>query len=439
MYRVENSSSERGSAMLVAVLVLFIVTAMGGALLFTASTEIRMSQASVREKQAFFFAEAGLESGRATLYNINGAGSFDDDLLNAAGPNGLLEFDPANLVASWDASGNLTGLSGYGDDRPLTTVQSASNGWYAAFLTNDAAVGEGASNLTDGNDRVMITGVGAGPEQSLEITEAVVLREEIFPTLPPAAITLLGPSPVFRGPTSNPKEFHGDDCMGAGIPGLSVPVVGTIGDAAEAAAEAGINPNPDYTSGALSGADTFANLLDPTEPSVISSGFGTIAAPWTDCQALREMVETTRLVADVVCYDSSCVLPPSSPRRVVFVDGDYELNSSADGEGLLVVTGQLSVHGQASWRGLLYVIGEGRFVRYGSGNGLLSGATITADIAGPDDIYGTADDCTGGDNGFAPVLYDERGGGNSDTAFCTADFLLANPVKPYRIVTFRQH
>ena len=61
-----------------------------------------------------------------------------------------------------------------------------------------------------------------------------------------------------------------------------------------------------------------------------------------------------------------------------------------------------------------------------------------ADIAGPDEIYGTSDDCTGGDDGFDSVVCDERGGGVSDTVYCTADMVGVDPAFPYEVEMFRQ-
>jgi len=431
---------ERGSALLMAVFVVAIVGAMGIALLFQTTVEIKTSQTSLDVKKAFYLAEAGLEDARMTLWNLNDKGqdSFDDDLVGTAGVDGDINFDADQLVAARDSNGNVIGISGYGDDVPIRPLTNFAEGYYAAFVTNDPANTGGYASKNDSNDRVMITSIGVGPNRSVEVVQGIISREEIFPSVPPATITLLGPQPVFLGATSTPKDYDGEDCGGSGIPGLYVPVVGTIGSAAEANAELGINKNPDFTSGPYEGPDTFADLTDPAEETVVSSGYGTINPMWTDCLALKQMVEAVRGVADVVCTTPGCTWPPPSPDRVVFVDGDWAVPGKVKGQGLLLVTGELQFHGGADWNGLVFAIGEGSFGRYGAGNGTISGATIVADIAGPDDIYGTADDCTGGDGGFNPVIYDERGGGNSDTTYCTDDFALLDLVKPYDIIEFRQ-
>ncbi len=122
---------------------------------------------------------------------------------------------------------------------------------------------------------------------------------------------------------------------------------------------------------------------------------------------------------------------------MIFVDGDYELNPPG-GSGTLVVTGEMRYDGRAGWDGLIYVFGSGRFVQKGAGNGLISGAIMAANIAGPDGIYGNEDDCSGGEDGFGMVRFDMSGGGSGDTQYCSADILAANPNPPLRITSFRQ-
>ena len=103
------------------------------------------------------------------------------------------------MQATYDILGNVTGLTGYGDDVPLIDPTAFGDGWYAAFMTNDAVNGAGS---VDTNNRVMITGIGLGSNHSVEIVQAVIIREVL---LPPAAITLLGPTPSFTGGSSNPN------------------------------------------------------------------------------------------------------------------------------------------------------------------------------------------------------------------------------------------
>ncbi len=429
MARSNRTRSDSGSALVAAIFVLALLGAMGAALLFLSTSEVRSSNSDVRSKRVFYLAEAGLEAGRATLRNVNGAGPFTDDLTLHAGADGNLDFDPASVQVTYDVLGNVTGLTGYGDDVPLIPPTSFADGWYAAFMTNDPVNG---TSPTDTNDRVTITGIGMLKQSSVEIVQSIVTREIL---IPPAAITMLGPSPSFSGGHSNPKIYVGEDCGGSGgQSGLYAPVVGLTSTPAEALVESAIGSDPAYTSGSNSGDATVADLTDPGDPMYP----GPIDSIWTSCQELKQKVETIRVIADVVCTDGgSCTLPASSPDRVVFIDDDYSLNDS--GEGTIVVTGELTTNGSVSWAGQMWAVGEGSFRRNGGGGAAVDGAIVIADIAGPDGIYGTSDDCTGGVGGFGPTTFDENGGGNGTTTYCTDDIIAASPAYPYEIVEFRQH
>ena len=96
------------------------------------------------------------------------------------------------------------------------------------------------------------------------------------------------------------------------------------------------------------------------------------------------------------------------------------------------------MNGNASWDGLILAVGEGSYMVNGAGNGLVTGGLIVADIAGPDNIYGTDDDCTGPDDGFGEATFNENGGGNGQTTYCTDDIFNASPAYPYELVEFRQ-
>ena len=107
---------------------------------------------------------------------------------------------------------------------------------------------------------------------------------------------------------------------------------------------------------------------------------------------------------------------------------------------MLWVTGRLTMSAKATWNGIILVIGEGQFVRRGrkKDKGIISGDKMVADIAGPDNIYGTDDDCTGTEDGFHPAVYDESHGGVGRTVYCSAHILAATPITKYSVVEFRQ-
>ncbi len=430
-------SGSRGSALVVALFVLALLAATGIALLGLVEGELRTTAADLRAKRVFYCAESGVEDGRATLHATNGNGGFTDDLVAAAGPNGVIDFDPDTVQAVRDTDGRVTGFTGYGDDVPLRAFASVGDGWFAAFLTNDP--GEGRTVTNDGDGRVLVVGVGAGRAGAFEVAEAVVQSYTPLPSLLPSAITILGPLPVFREAVSPSTQYLGDDCEGSGQPGLFAPIVGLVGAGAESHAEAGVLGTPVYASGGYTGTDTVADLTDPSEPTVVGAGLGTIDPRWTSCSDLQNVIAELRGAADVVCPDgSSCTFPPDSPQRIVFVDDDFTMSSSTTGHGVLVVTGRLTATGNAGWQGQIFVVGKGEFVRSGTGSGVMSGGMLLADIDGPDHVVGTADDCTGGTGGFTPALYDDSGGGNAKTFYCSQELVASSPVTRYPVVDFRE-
>lgn len=436
-----DTPRDRGSAMVMAIFVLFLLTTLGVSLLFLSQNEQKMSRASQTTQQAFYMAEAGLEAARISLYLANGQDEFTQELDAAKGGNTTMDLlDPDAIMPIFDSAGALTGLTGVGDDQPLMAITplvvgGGTRGWYAAFLTNDPAEGRGAA---DTDDRVSIVAVGAGPDRSFEVVEAIIERGVRVPLIPPATITLLGPPPVIDTGTSNRKIYIGDDCGGnpPGIPGYYAPVVGAVGSAGEAAADAAVNKNPTYEAGGYEDEEVFVDVTDPSEDASVH--VGALPSEWMTCETWQGVLAELRREATYYCADgSSCSFSSASAGDLVFIDDDYTLQPTGSGAATLVITGTFTRRGNASWSGLVVAVGEGQYVTSGGGNGTVSGALIIADIAGPDNEYGTEDDCTGGDGGFANGGYDESGGGTSTFVYCTADITAAND-RPYEIVEFLQ-
>ena len=422
--------------MVMALFVLFLLASTGTALLFLSGTEQQMSQANLREKHVFYLAEAAVEAGRTAFFEANGLDGFSDDLKAAAGPgvNEDIDIDPDAIQPIFNGQGELIGVTGVGNDVPLVARQVFERGWVAAFLMNDPL--DGRTNQTDTNDRVMIVGIAAGVDRSFEVVEAIIERRPPIPLVPPSTITLLGKPPTFSSATSKVKDYIGEDCGGSGQPGLYMPVIGVIGQGAEAEAEAGMEANPDFISGPYTDEEVFADLTDEDEETIIT-GLGTIDPAWNDCETLQALVEDLRYRADIVC-SGACTFPDYGDDTLIFLDGDFNVLPGQSGRGILVCTGELTMSGKVSWNGMILVIGTGRYTLNGAGKGVISGGMMLADIAGPDEIYGTDDDCKTGADGLGKTYFNENGGGNAATQYCTADLNSTN-VRPYEVVEFLQH
>jgi hypothetical protein len=430
--------------MVMAIFVLVLLTTTGVALLFISGNELKMSRADVASKQVFFMSEGGLEDGRNQLFVINKASAqpreLDDELDGAAGVNNTVDFDPATLRPVYNSSGLVTGFTGYGDDVPVKPMTAFAGGWYVAFMQNDVASGAPEAMLDDENDRVLLTAMAADRNNHVELVRALVEREDTF-AIPPATITVLGENSTFEGGNSNSKEYIGNDFGSHCPPGTSgnVPVVGMIGSAAEAQAVGTINSfrEDNYYSGSDTGAGTIDDLTtDPNLPEL-----------WTNCELLVELADIVRGSADLVGNTSTpraSLGTPSTP-KAVYINGDYTVSGNFTGAGLLFVTGHLEMDGQASWQGPIFAIGVGEFERNGAGNGVISGGVIVADVAGPDRILFTADDCSGedgvhntADDGVAEGSFFSDGTGTSQTGYCSAYFNQWQSMRPFKLLSFVQ-
>ena len=409
-----------------------LLTAMGITLLLVTETEVKMSKVDQRSKQAFYISEAGLEDARETLRAENVAStnwnSFSDELDAHAGVDAAIDFDLDAVGVSYDSDGNVTGFSGFDDDQPVLVNMSFAGGAYAVFLTNDPFDNE--TNLTDSNRKVMLTSIAAGPDRSVEATQAIVLRRNLAS---PATITILGGDPFFEGGTSDAKDYMGDDCAD---PALDMPVIGAIGADAETDVEAGVHKPDTYTSGTDSGTATVADVESVIDPD------------WLDCEFLLDLTKDIRSIADVVGDSSTpdTVLGTPGAPKIVYIEGDYAVGGGITGGGLLWVTGTLDFSGGSDWYGSLFAVGDGSFTRSGGGSGYLQGNIFVANISGPDGDMWTADDCSGpdgipgnGDDGVGDgASYGNSGGGDGDTGFCLPAIQQVSQLIPLTIVDFAQ-
>ncbi|UCF67581.1 MAG: pilus assembly PilX N-terminal domain-containing protein [Acidobacteriota bacterium] len=431
-----NAAEQHGSGLVISIFVLALLSVMGIALLFVAQVDLKGGKYDLDSKRAFYLAEAGLQRGREQLRLNNiasGTLGLDDELAAAAGGDVTMDFDATTVRPVYDSNGKVTSFTGFNDDVPLIPLAQLGDGWYSSYLTNDPA--EGAGTLTDGNMKLTITSIAAMRDGSSELLETIVLRpDEVVPPFP-ASITLLGPTPVFDGGEAAAKNLTGNDCGGFGIPGLSVPVVGTIGTDEEADAELGVKKPWTFTSGPYTGVDTVEDLQS------------TIDSRWQQCMYLTELAFKLRDVADVLGDSSTPTSLFGTPgdEKIVFIDGDVALGNGYVGAGFLFVTGTLRFHGTPQWYGPVVLIGKGEFIRSGGGNSILSGAAILADVAGPDRQIFTSDDCSGpdgvlgtSDDGYESVYWEVQGAGVHDVQYCVADIEAAFLRMPFFARDFRQ-
>jgi hypothetical protein len=187
----------------------------------------------------------------------------------------------------------------------------------------------------------------------------------------PSALTLVGNNVSFTGPSSTSFNINGNDqfSVGACAPGTSAVYAIGYTNAGDSI------PIPPGNAGHYSGVGS----LSPNVSNV--SGLPpNLQTP----SGLDALVQTITQGADVVIPGPAdqtklpSTMSASNPMTIV-VNGDLSLtNWPGTGYGLLVVTGTFTYDPSASWKGIILVIGQGKFVSTQDGAGQIDGAVLVA-------------------------------------------------------------
>jgi hypothetical protein len=262
-------------------------------------------------------------------------------------------------------------------------------------------------------------------------------------TPPGGALGLDGPSASFSPrPSSNQYFINGNDSGAAGYTSsggtgtcnpagpVTVPAIST-GDAAGATAiTTAITGNPNRSSNYTGTGST---------PSVVnagSTGTGQYAGPWSSPSQLDALVNSLASVADTTytcgigtpCSPSGAVGTNANP-QITYVDGDFNYGN-ASGAGVLVVTGTLSFTGNASFNGLVLVIGQGIVNESGGGNGGFNGTVFVAKTHSATSPYPELAT-------LGSPLYSWNGGGNSDIQYNSCWANIGNGLH-YSVIAMRE-
>ncbi len=289
----------------------------------------------------------------------------------------------------------------------------------------------------------IITSLAVTPQGSRRMGQYEVAALNLMP--PAGALGLDGPNSVFSPrPSSNQFYINGNDsapssgwgtsqhpattCTPTGPP--QVPAIST-GDATGAAGiTTAITGNPNRSSNYTGSGGT------PSVVNVGTTGTGTYSGPWASPSALDNLVNTLAGVADVTytcgigspCNPSGSVGTDANP-QITYVDGDFNYGN-ASGAGVLVVTGTLSFNGNASFDGLILVIGQGIVSESGGGNGGFNGSIFVANTRNSTAPY--AELAT-----LGSPTYSWNGGGNSDIQYNSCWANVGNSIR-YGIISMNE-
>ncbi len=188
--------NEKGFLLIAALTLMATLTLLGTTAYILSSTDIKIGGNFRNNQMVLQAAMAGAERAREALR-----------VENLASSNKTSFSDELNSTARKGANGALDGYSAATDDVPLTTG-TINNVTYNAYLSNDSA--DGTTNTTDSNGRVMITSVATGPNNAKAQVQIVVTVQP--PPSSPATIYSKGDV------TGNGSSLtiSGNDACGAG-------------------------------------------------------------------------------------------------------------------------------------------------------------------------------------------------------------------------------
>lgn len=261
---------------------------------------------------------------------------------------------------------------------------------------------------------VEVTALAVLPNNTQKLVQYVVYPSSLTMTFP-AALTLVGKGVSYAGPNSSSFNINGNDPTigrSCSTPPLSpVFAIGYSYASDNATVLNGTSSNPTLYTGAV-----------PQPPAAATPSIGVTSFPpnlqtvnnWESLLQfihqnydvyLEPVAPATSVPGSAL--PSSSVMTNANP-MTVFVEGDLDLTGWHQmGFGLLVVTGNLIYDPDASWEGVVLVVGKGAVIAPNhSGNGRIDGAMVVAKTR---DANGKV--LAGPDLGPASVSYDPNVGG----------------------------
>lgn len=486
LHRNKAGNSQRGVALILALLVLLIVGAVGVGMVFMANTETNISSNFRDEQTAFFSSRAGLEEVRDRLRSVS------PNTLNGNLPvglpgttNGILYVtNPAagEVVAPWNTAGSnypdteickeVSCTGGVPGGTPWYSTPQSASASYAAnpqlnwkwvrlmprmnapFAGSTTASVDGSTNgnrvCWNGTNEVVVA-AGLTCQQAnatyrpvYELTSLAVtnsnsrrmtqyeVTSDAFPP-PPGAMVFDGPNPIYGAPNSNAFHVDGNDAnlgpnngAGCGAPS-NEPALGAY-------------DNPSAST--LTNNNTVQQRQNNYTgtggtPSVqnINPALGSLAT----VDGLQRLVNAVTAAADsanIYTGPVSSLTNPGTPSAPVInvVNGNLTLGGGFSGTGILLVTGTLTVNGNPSYNGLILVIGKGIVQKNGGGNGTLNGSILVANMF---DSSGNPIPLGANNPPGAPTV-NWNGGGNATIQYDTCWINSIMQSFPYRVVGQRE-
>lgn len=417
----KHRKSERGIALLVAMIAVLLITAVGVGMIFMSNLESNISANFRDEQVAFFASRAGIEEVRDRLRpsasnSISGIipsalpGTSNGVLyvLNPLGAETVAPWTSTNAYADTEICSEVTCVSGVPVGSPWYTATTASATYAASPVLNWKWVRVTVkTNKTSPNRSVdgtatanrvcwnstnevvtalatcginpqvyVVTTLAITPSGSRRMVQAEVTATSAMPTMP-AALVLDGtcsPSdatPCFGTPHAANYGIHGlDESNAANLK----PAIGVIDTSSQTIGKNALFRPGNFDGATGSPAVMGSPSVQVLQPSDIGT-LNTVAGVQSLSDALQAAAGCNASPSPAGCGGVAVNMSPATNPPITFINGDW---SSCSGTGILVVTGTLTCSGNTSHNGLIFVIGQGHITGNGGGNGAYTGAIFLA-------------------------------------------------------------
>jgi len=417
--RIRSSKSEEGIALLISIFVLLLISVVAIALIVSSGTESALAGNYRSSTGVYYAAMAGLEEVRARLrpqspisfkntdagfltaagnpmgpcspvYVINPVGGENITPWDAANPYYDAQFSqefggicpaplPPNPSTSTPSIWNRNPLNGLPFPGPLYKWVRI-NGVSEKSLNLDVGPAyDGIKDLTPvyydgtqlndqntGNQVLEITALAVLPNGSQKIVQYLTVPVPLNLNFP-AALTLDGNTPQFTASPSPSFWVDGNDHAAVGTCNPTAPPVPAVGYTAGSLSDFVQPGNP---LGIPIGPPSSADLRNHYTPFVspypdIVNVSGTLSPNLQTVAGLNALVQTIEQNADVVVNGNAtganmpAAMSATNPMTIV-INGNLVFSGwRQTGYGLLLVTGEFTYDPDASWDGIILVIGKG--------------------------------------------------------------------------------
>lgn len=337
----ERASGEKGFMLVAALTLMTALTLIGTTAYLLSSTDIKVGANFRNSQQVLQVAMAGGERARELLRQENLSSgdvtTFSDELSKSSrkGNNGTLDGYTATTDDTPIATGTIGGIA------------------YSAYLTNDS--GDGVSNQTDSNKKVMLTTVATKSNDNSKAVVQTVVQ-------------------LYTGLTSPAAVYSKGDVTGNGS---SLTIQGADECGVESALAPIYTKSPAVTS--LNGSPTLTGSPSTPQTGSLDLGIAGMISSLKGSAAYTLTADTSNATYGSSSSYKTVYSNTSNPPNV----NGLKLNN-VTGHGILLIDGDLELGGGFTWYGPILVTGS--VTLNGGGGGInvhgqiLSGTSTLTDV-----------------------------------------------------------